>query len=574
MMSSLTHTGDAEEAAHGHWRDATDTPSILLVALAAAAVWLTPLVFRGFDDNRLVSWQWTYADASPLALLPLVLACLALAYAIAHLNWPRRGSTAALCALAFAAAAVGWSAPQVIVDSARYVTQAQALAQGGVGHFLAEWGGAIPVWTDLPLVPLLYGLVFSAFGDPLLGVQLLTTLAFVGTVALTCSIGRRLWDDSVGLLAGALLLAMPFLLTQVPLMLVDVPAMFFLAATVYGSLRAGRSGGAWLALAAAAAAAALLTKYSLWPMLSVVPLAMLAQAQPGAAVRARRIAAVALGAALLAGVFLLWKFDVVSGQLALLRDYQAPGLLRWQESWVSTLLFQVHPFVTLAAGVGAAVALWRRDPRFVLVAWLPLLALGFGVQRSRYLVPVLPMLALMAAYGLAAVPQPHTRRFIAAAAVVTALAIGLGAYLPFLQHTSAVNLKHAGEYLDTLAVPSAEVVTLAQPAAAIHPAVALPLLDLYTRTELVHRGEALMPPAGFERSALRFTWEFPLARAYQTATPDPATVVLIAAERTPALPAALVRRLEGLQRVRSFEATDGVFDFQTFVAVYRRAPPP
>ena len=51
-------------------------------------------------------------------------------------------------------------------------------------------------------------------------------------------------------------------------------------------------------------------------------------------------------------------------------------------------------------------------------------------------------------------------------------------------------------------------------------------------------------------------------------------MVLIAAEKAPALPAALVRRLEGLHRVRVFDATDGVFDFQTFVAVYHRAPQP
>lgn len=572
-MASLTQTADAEAAAHGRWRDAADAPLNLLVALAAAAAWLTPLVFSRFDDNRLVSWRWTFAGASPLALLPLGVACLALAYALAHLERPRRGATAWLCALAFAAAAACWSAPQVIVDSARYVTQAQALAQGGVGHFLAEWGAAIPVWTDLPLVPLLYGLVFSVFGEQPLGAQLLTTLLFAGTVALTSAIGRRLWSESVGRYAGALLLAMPFLLIQVPLLLVDVPAMFFLSAALYCALRAAQSGGAWRVLAAAAAAAALLTKYSLWPMLSVLALAFLVGPQAGAAERARRAAAVIVGAALLAGVFLLWKFDVVTGQLALLRDYQGPGLRRWQESWVSTLLFQVHPFVTLAALAGVMLALRRRDPRFLLVAWLPLLALAFGVQRSRYLLPVLPLLALMAAYALAAVPRARTRRFIAAAAVVSALAVALGAYLPFLQRTSAVNLKHAGEYLDALAVPRAEVVTLAQPAAAIHPAVALPLLDLHTRTRLVHRGEALTPPAGFERSALRFTWEFPLARAYQTATPEPATVVVIAAEPAPRLPAALARRLEGLQRVRVFDASDGVFDFQTFVAVYRRAPP-
>ena len=39
-------------------------------------------------------------------------------------------------------------------------------------------------------------------------------------------------------IAGALLLGIPYLLAQVPLMLVDVPAMFFLTLAVFMTIRA------------------------------------------------------------------------------------------------------------------------------------------------------------------------------------------------------------------------------------------------------------------------------------------------------------------------------------------------
>ena len=571
LWPSREQPGCATPGAHAAGRGVA-IPLHLLVALMTVAVFLTLYVLRTLDDNRLVSWQWVFADGEALRLLPALVVGLALAYALARKNFSLRYPATGLFFLAFGLALPFWSAPEAIVDAARYFIQAKLLAHHGAGYFLNEWGGAVAVWTDLPLVPFLYGLVFSVFGEQRSAIQVFTTLLFSGTVLLTYLIGRRLWSESLGLTAGALLLGVPYLFTQVPLMLVDVPAMFVLTLTIYATLQACARGGRWIAIAALTGAAALLTKYSLWLLLSIVPVIFLSRPIQDGRTTLPRAAAVLFGAAVLAGGFLLWKFDIVAAQLELLMNYQAPGLRRWEEGYVSTFLFQIHPFITVAALGSVLVALKAKDRRYPVVAWLPLLVVILEIKRMRYLVPVLPMLALMAAYGLGAVRDAVAHRFIVASIMVSAFVVAAGAYLPFLTHISATNLKQAGAYLDTLDTKTAEIITLPQARAAINPAVSVPLLDLYTRTQLVYRPDGHVPPAGVETSALRFTWEYPTPRYYDDrAGRAAAPVIVIAAERAPALPMAVIQRLQGYRLSKEFTAMDSVFGYQTLIQIYRPA---
>ena len=61
-------------------------------------------------------------------------------------------------------------------------------------------------WTDMPLVPFLYGLIFKFFGESRLYIQIFTTFFFSMTVVLTYMIGKTLWDEDTGLYGGMLLL--------------------------------------------------------------------------------------------------------------------------------------------------------------------------------------------------------------------------------------------------------------------------------------------------------------------------------------------------------------------------------
>jgi len=97
-----------------------------------------------------------------------------------------------------------------------------------------------------------------------------TTFLFSMTAIFTYLIGKMLWDSDTGFYGGILLLAVPFLFTQVPLMLVDVPTMFFLTFTIFAFIMALNRGGIWIFISSFAIFLAVFSKYSTWLMLSVL----------------------------------------------------------------------------------------------------------------------------------------------------------------------------------------------------------------------------------------------------------------------------------------------------------------
>lgn len=547
---------------------------LVIVGLLALLSLTLLFVLRGLDDNRLVSWQWVFVPADLFALLSIVAAGLLLAYVIARVPWPARGAAPVLGVCAFLAAMPFWAEPEVIVDAARYFVQAKHLSLFGVGHFLNEWGREIPAWTDLPLVPFLYGLLFSVAGETRIAIQVFNSLLFAGTVILTYITGKTLWDRTTGLCAAVFLLGTPYLLTQVPLMLADVPAMFFLVLAAYAALTGVMRGGVLRLFGATVALAlALLAKYSAWIALGFFPILVLVSAGHERRVTLTRASAIVLGAAVLVGAFLVGKAEVVANQLALFWSYQAPALSRWQESAVSTLFFQIHPFVTLAAFGAVVLAIIKKDPRSAGIGLTLLLVFLLGVRRIRYLVILMPMLALMAACGLRAIREIPTRQFIASSAAVSALVVALVGYLPFLRTTSAMNLKHAGEVLAATGGDTAEVIVLPATRSRVNPAVAVPLLDLFTHQRLIYRRD-LSPmqspqPGAISTSPVRFTWEIPDASFLLTASERPTAVVLVMSAPDQPVPQAVKRRLADYAETRQLLVTDRVFRFQTLVRIYR-----
>lgn len=546
-------------------------PWALMASLLTLATMLALFVVRPLDDNRLTSWQWVFTrpDGGRLALW-LVLAVL-LAHLAGAVPWRRWQLGPLLVAGAFGVTALLWPTPEVILDAARHFGQAKSVGLHGAASLLQAWGAEIPAWTDLPLVPVLYGSIFALLGEDRFYLQVLNSLLFAGTVLLTWQIGRTLWQEEVGLIAAALLLGMPFLLVQVPLTLADVPTMFCVTLATFATLAALRRGG-WfrVALAAAAIAVAVFSKYSAWLMLTVLPVLALAEARGGAPEVGRRAAAIAGGALLLVAPVLLSMSELIGVQLALLREFQAPALGRWSESLVSTFLFQSHPFIAVAAIVSLWFAWRARDGRFAVVAWLPLLMLVLGVRRARYLVPVMPMLALMAAYGFQAIRRGQLRGHVVRCVVASSLAVVFCGFLPFLQRTSAANLQSAGAYLDSLDVDAIEVVALPQRGARVNPEIVVPLLDLHTAKRLVANAARLPSPPEIARLPLRFTWEYRHPPFYGETGPAAQVlpIAVVAGERAAELPASLAQRLAHHRLAREFAVSEHVFGYQTLVSVF------
>jgi hypothetical protein len=549
--------------------------------LISALIPLAQYSFRKFDDNNYASWDWIFRIVNPgnyaLALISGIL-LVAIAFSSFRLALPSRLRNAVLFSACFIAAAVLWMTPEANIDTSRYFMQAKHLELYGINYFLSEWGKGIPAWTDLPAVPFFQGLLFTVFGESRLPVQIFTTLLFAMTAVLTSMIGKTLWDEDTGFYAGALLLGMPYLLSQTPLMLVDVPTMFFLMLSIYLFIRILEAGGSWRV--AAAACSVLLTvccKYSTWPMLSALPLIALVfwvkSDGPFRLQIKRRSIATFLASFLLVGVAGALKYDVVSNQLNLLMNFQREGLGRWGESFTSTFFFQIHPIVTLAAIASLVVAVKNRDLKYSIAAWLPFLIIIFQIKRIRYTLPVFPLVSLMAAYGLTVFRDHEFRKLVVACVVTTSLTVSFFAYMPYLNHWSAVNLEQAGSFLNTLDIDAVEVFTAPQREYPVNPAVAVPILDLFTRKTIVYRYRpgASSPDEDVRLSRFRFSWEYQNPGYYTATTKGrlaKRAVVLISGRQRDEVPAEAADSLSGLHSSMSFTTINPLFRYQTLVRIY------
>ena len=153
----LTGTAEHGEAVKRH------ALAILIVLLHVLTIVLL-FTLRDLDDNRLTSWQWLM-DAQLIFILCLSLAGLLLFSWHIKIDFTYLNAPIGLFFAAFITGMLLLSEPEVIVDSARYFSQAKYLAQYGVTQFIREWGYAVSSWTDLPMVPLLYGLLFQLLGE-------------------------------------------------------------------------------------------------------------------------------------------------------------------------------------------------------------------------------------------------------------------------------------------------------------------------------------------------------------------------------------------------------------------------
>ncbi len=391
--------------------------SVPVVAILICAV--VPFLqyhFRRFDDNTFTSWDMVFTTTAPVAfflvLLPGILLAL-LAFRISYpCPFPRSLFLFISCGIV---TAFFWGAAEVNISASRYVTQAKHLELYGIPYFFKEWGNDIQAWMDMPAVPFFDGLIFRLFGESRIFTQLFTAFLFGMTAVITSLIGKTLWDEDTGFYAGLLLLGIPYLIIQTPLMLLDVHTMFFLTLSIYLYIRAMEEGGSGRMLAAACAVfIASFCKYSVWPMLSVLPvISLVYYFQTDVSLRRKvlqRSFQVLLLSFLLVGVVVALKFEVVVGQIKLLLEFQAPSLVRWTETFASIFLFQINPVISIAAIFSLFFAVWKRDLKYMIVVWLPLLAAFFQLKRVRYILPFFPMLTLMAAQGLAALQNPRTSK--------------------------------------------------------------------------------------------------------------------------------------------------------------------
>ena len=547
---------------------------ILLVSFCTLIILPILYIYRTVDNNTFASWRWVFSETGILQVFFFLFLALLCAYALSRLQLSGRHACAFLFILSFASIIPLWQEPESIIDASRYFVQAKSLKEHGIRYFLDQWGNTIHAWTDMPLVPFIYGLIFAGLGEARLFIQLFNTTLFSLTAVLTFLIGKKIWDEETGLHAGLLLLGIPYLLTQVPLMLVDVPTMFFLTLSIYAFLHAVEKGGLpRTAAASLALCMAVFSKYSTWLMLSVITVISVVLIRREPKKIFGRISSVLLMTGLLAGVVILLRYDFIRDQLMVLRTYQWSGLSRWQEGFLSTFLYQTHPFVTILALCGIYRAVRERDIRFLIAAWFAVLVLVFQIKRIRYIIPLFPLFGLMASYGLQLIKDKGIKQYISLCIAASSLVIVYSAYLPFLNNAGMANLKNAGHYLNTLKCDPVEVYALPQKNSSGSTFAVIPILDYYTDRKLVSPQEWPGHPQDgtTQKSSLRFTWETKKPDLYVLhEARKSCAMVIISGEVPDHVEEALTGRdRSSLKVLKQFFLSSEVFKYQTFVTILR-----
>ncbi len=570
-------------------------------------------VSRSLDDNRLTSWQWAFSGVAAWKIFFILVLGIISAYILSKVSVIERWPAVFLFLSSYAVASLFWKEPEVIVDASRYFTQAKHLEVYGIGYFFREWGKGIAAWTDMPAVPFLYGLLFKFFGESRIYIQMLTTFFFAMTAVCTYSIGKALWDEDTGLFGGMLFLGIPYLFVQTPLMLIDVPVMFFMTFSAFAFIKALRHGGFWIIISSFAIVFTFYSKYSTWLMLSVLVVIymvfivqhsnrkmqdtgytpLLSPLAKGGNERGCRASGImnhaswkrGLAVAGISGIFIgiiFWcKFDVFSEQIRLLMTYQKSGLKRWTESFTSTFLFQVHPFITAASLYSAYAAFKKRDLKYLIVIWLVFLIIALQIKRIRYVIMAFPMLSLTASYGLNRINNRKDIKFISLCVAAFSVVIAVFVYLPFMQQISAVNLKDAGRFLDSLKEPAIEVFTPLPEAQVVNPAVSVPLLDFFTKKTIYYNpDDALISEKGKKKiteeeirmSPLRFTWEYKNP-GYYAGNKDPGrerVIAVISGDNAYSLPEHEKDKLKSYRISRVFDKYEGLFSYRTSVIIYSK----
>ncbi len=552
--------------------------SLLMVSFITLVLFPLLYILRFLDDNTLTSWKWVFLPWGAERVFFLLFFGIILAFFISKSTLIEQYPALFLFLFSLLVIMPLWQGPEAILDASRYFIQAKYLSLYGIRYFLSEWGGQISIWTDLPLVPFLYGMIFKVFGEAREGIQFFTTIMFSLTVVLTYLIGKTLWDEERGFYGGLLLLGIPYLLTQAPLMLTDVPTMFFLSLSVYTYLRAVERGGLLLiASAICVVFLTMLTKYSAWIMLLILPVVSCVYYFR---IRCNKIL---YHSALITGIVMILlaaviavKYNIFLQQTTMLRTYQWDGLSRWREGLASTFFFQSHPFISILALFGVAIAIRRRDIKFIIPGWFAVFVLLLQAARIRYILPLFPLLTLMASYGLYAIPvEREVKRFISYCAVASSLLVLFCAFQPFLNTTSMANLRDTGRYLDTLSSEAVKIHVLPQRTSAGNTEMAIPILDLFTKKRLIYTGHAFsVNSEGARQSPLRFTWEFKKPLFYsEDATDKDLPMLIISSDYMDADAISYMSFSENnFTVIKRFNKSSDVFRYKTFVTVLSKNP--
>jgi 4-amino-4-deoxy-L-arabinose transferase-like glycosyltransferase len=244
--------------------------------------------------------------------------------------------------------------------------------------------------------------------------RLLTALFGVGSILLVYLIGTRLTRSRWAGLAAAFMMAVsPTNVANSRFITPDAFVTFFLLLTAWAALGIYQR-GRWVdyVLAGAAAGLTVSSKYNGGLVLMLIPLAHFLRSGRAGLRDTRLYLALLLCPVvfLITSPFALFDYrEFFAGMIFEARHYSStghPGMEHNAFVWYVSYLWRAEGLVILMAIGGTVYGLVRRSREIVIVAAFPAVYFAFislmTVRNDRTLLPALPFLFVLAAYGLAA----------------------------------------------------------------------------------------------------------------------------------------------------------------------------
>lgn len=366
-----------------------------------------------------------------------------------------------LLALALRLYALRWGLPDVHHPDELYIlNRALAFAKGDLNphnflyptlyfYALFAWEGLFFVLgRAIGLYGSLAAFEREFFADPshvVIAGRALTATSGVATVLVVYRFGARLFDRQTGLAAAMLLAVAPFAVRDAHYIKLDVPTTLFIVLTQAAVARlvadpaAAAQRRAWI-LAGAMAGLALSTQYYAFPVILSIVAAAAIVAWRTSGWRKPLIWLVWAGAAsavafIAASPFFFLELDTVARDMAAVRQINVDRALSGAGAFGSlgaylrmTATEALGWTTALAAAMGIVVVFAKDVPRAIVLACFPLAYFAFlanTVPMSRYVNPMLPSLAVAAAFGLKnlALLAPKHRRSLLLAVLTLAVSV-------------------------------------------------------------------------------------------------------------------------------------------------------
>lgn len=364
-------------------------------------------------------------------------------------------------------------------DEAVYVGQGASLAGN------PDFTGIFPVFRAHPLLFQSLVSLFMTHGASDVPGRLLSAAVGVAAVGVVFLIGRSLYGNATGVLAAAVIAAMPYHVIVSRQALLDGPMALFAAVTVLFLAyyaKTGRMG--WLVAAGGALGLAALAKETALVLAGGSYLFLVLA--PGLR---RRLRGGVLAAAVTGAVFATYPLALrFAGHTSTGRSYLVWQLIRRPNHtylFYGTVLPAAMGYAVIAA---ALLAIWQARRRgtwreWLLVSWIAVPLVFFElwpVKGYQYLLPTAPAVAVLAARGVASLRLPQrwaTRgsRWAAASvlrigcaaglvlsvAVPSGLAVASSGSATFLAGTGGVaGGREAGEWLAVNVPAGSQLLTL------------------------------------------------------------------------------------------------------------------